>query len=52
MESKLQDLYMLYVDELLKLNLGYPMNKLTIQQMINIIGDIVIIQINNNETDQ
>ena len=44
MENKFQDLYVIYTEELLKLNLGYIMDKFAIQQMINIIGDIIIMK--------
>lgn len=52
MENKFQDLYVIYTEELLKLNLGYMMDKFAIQQMINIIGDIIIMKNNKYETNR
>lgn len=49
MENKFQDLYMIYTEELLKLNLGYTIDRFGIQQMINIIGDIIIMKNNKYE---
>lgn len=44
-----EELYLLYSNELLNLNIGYDFNKLTIQKMMNIIGDIVNLNIYNYE---
>lgn len=44
-----EELYLLYSNELLNLNIGYDFDKLTIQKMMNIIGDIVNLNIYNYE---
>ena len=37
------ELYLLYSEELLKLNLGYEINNETLKKMKNLIGEILIL---------
>lgn len=49
MNKLYEELYLLYSKELLNLNIGYDFDKLAIQKMMNIIGDIVSLNIYNYE---
>jgi hypothetical protein len=49
MDKLYENLYMIYVKELSSLNIGHELDKLAVQKMLNIIGDILITKILLNE---
>ena len=46
-----EKLYMLYSNELLKLNIGYSINKNVVKEMMDVISCIMKIQLKDNEED-